>query len=80
MTPAGRRTLSGLIALSAVAAALPVGDALAANRVNSTEASNAIRQKCFQEVQERYPSWNQDVKRSRALTYAECARRNGLRP
>jgi hypothetical protein len=39
-----------------------------------------IRQQCFAEARQRYPSTSQDVQTNRLFTYTTCASSHGIRP
>jgi hypothetical protein len=39
-----------------------------------------IRQQCFAEAKQRYPSTSQDVQTNRVFTYTTCAFDHGVRP
>jgi len=39
-----------------------------------------IRQQCFAEAKQRYPSTSQDVQTNRVFTYTTCAFNRGVRP
>ena len=39
-----------------------------------------IRQQCFAEARQRYPSTSQDMQTNRVFTYTTCASNHGIRP
>jgi hypothetical protein len=46
------------------------------NGLSDTE----IRQQCFAEAKQRYPSTSQDMQTNRVFTYTTCASDRGIRP